>query len=87
MRLYVNGVQVGTATAASMPPSVTRARSYIGKSNWANEALYQGSMRDIRIWDVARTASQVQAGMTLGSVTGSQTGLVVCYPTGLTGQS
>ncbi|NBP24110.1 MAG: LamG domain-containing protein, partial [Proteobacteria bacterium] len=85
MRLYVNGVQVATATAASLPPSVARGRSYIGKSNWANEPLYQGSMRDLRIWDVARTAAQIQAGMTLGSVSGSQTGLVAAYATGTTG--
>jgi autotransporter-associated beta strand protein len=44
-------------------------------------------MRDIRIWDTARTAAQIQAGMTLGSITGAQTGLVACYPTGLTGES
>ncbi|NBQ96584.1 MAG: LamG domain-containing protein, partial [Betaproteobacteria bacterium] len=87
MRLYVNGVQVGTTTAASMPPSVTRARSYFGKSNWANEPLFQGAMRDIRIWDTARTAAQIQMGMTLGSIAGAQTGLVAAYATGTTGET
>ena len=86
MRLYVNGVQVATATAASLPPSVARGRAFFGRSNFLNEPLYQGSMRDLRIWDVARTQAQIQAGMALGSISGTTAGLVAAYATGLTGE-
>ncbi|NBP36731.1 MAG: LamG domain-containing protein, partial [Betaproteobacteria bacterium] len=85
MRVYIDGVQVGSTTGVNLPASIPRTRSYLGKSNWPNDPLFRGSMRDIRIWDVARTAAQIQLGMTQGSITGAQTGLVACYPTGLTG--
>ncbi|NCV61241.1 MAG: hypothetical protein EBW52_07565, partial [Betaproteobacteria bacterium] len=85
MRVYINGVEAGNTTGVNLPASIPRTRSYLGKSNWANDPLFRGSMRDIRIWDTARTAAQIQLGMTVGSITGAQTGLVACYPTGLNG--
>ena len=56
--IYVNGVSVKTGTSSCAPPGVTRTLNYIGKSNWA-DAYADGLYDDMRIWNVARTASQI----------------------------
>jgi hypothetical protein len=63
--IYVNGVAVATSTSPSfLPNNVTRVNNYIGKSNWAADALFKGQMRDLSIWKTALTPAQVAASMT-----------------------
>ncbi len=84
--LYINGQAVATGTATALPPTVNRTSALIGKSNWP-DALLDGSLGDVRIWNTARTQAQIQAGMAAGSITGPTTGLVAGYPFGSTGAS
>ena len=60
VRIYKNGqlLQSGATTA---PPSVWRTANYIGRSNWAADAYYQGDMDDFRIFNYALTANEVTA--------------------------
>ncbi|MFN6050718.1 MAG: LamG domain-containing protein, partial [Planctomycetia bacterium] len=63
--IYVNGVAVVTASNPGfIPNNVTRVNNYIGKSNWAADALFQGQMRDLSIWKTALTPAQVAGSMT-----------------------
>ena len=55
---YINGVQVATSSSTCVESSGTRTSNYIGRSNWADayaDAIYD----DFRIWNVARTATQI----------------------------
>jgi len=63
--IYVNGVVVATASNPGfIPNNVTRVNNFIGKSNWSENALFQGQMRDLSIWKTALTPAQVAASMT-----------------------
>ena len=85
LRLYVNGVQVATSTASALPSAVSRSSNFIGKSNWSADSLVDGALTDVRIWNIARTAAQIQANMSVGSIAGPTTGLVAAYLMGSTG--
>jgi hypothetical protein len=88
MKIYVNGVLVKSNTQTSiLARDQTRFSSFIGKSNWGSDALWNGRITDVRIWNVARTQAEIQAGMAIGSISGSAAGLTACYPMGSTGQS
>ncbi len=83
-RLFINGQMVASGKATALPPTVARANGFIGKSNWP-DALLDGSLADLRIWNVARTAAEIQGSMPPGSISGPTAGLVAAYPYGLTG--
>ncbi len=57
--LYKNGLPIQTGTITQTPAIVTRTSNYIGKSNWSADALYAGSMDDIRLYNYALTADNV----------------------------
>ncbi|MDX2001867.1 MAG: cadherin domain-containing protein [Chitinophagales bacterium] len=74
--IYWDGVPV--ASGATFDPTTTsRSNCYIGKSNWADE-YFDGRMKDIRIWDIARSQSEIQADMHR-DLTGSESGLKALY--------
>jgi hypothetical protein len=50
--VYKNGMLLETTTLA-LPNVVTRVNNFIGKSNWEADALYQGLMDDIRLYNYA----------------------------------
>ncbi|MEI6341389.1 MAG: LamG domain-containing protein [Verrucomicrobiota bacterium] len=83
-RLYVNGKVVASGTATSLPAVMSRTKAYLGKSNWA-DALLDGILGEVRIWNVARTEAEIQAAMAIGSITEPTTGLYAAYPFGATG--
>lgn len=85
MRLYVNGTQVATGTATGDVPVVNRTSNYLGKSNWSADALLNGAVADVRVWNTARTQAEIQNNMNVGSITGPTTGLVAAYAFGATG--
>ncbi|MEI6343427.1 MAG: LamG-like jellyroll fold domain-containing protein, partial [Verrucomicrobiota bacterium] len=82
LTIYVNGTSVatGTGTAAS---SLSR-RISIGRNFNGGNAI-NGHLADVRIWSVARSATEINASMPVGSVTGATTGLVAAWPFGATG--
>lgn len=75
--LYVDGVAVANATIW-LPNNVSRANCYIGKSNWAADAYLNGSIDEMRIWNVTRTQQEIKSYM-FKSVDAATTGLVAYY--------
>ncbi|HOK95941.1 MAG TPA: hypothetical protein PK052_09770 [Anaerohalosphaeraceae bacterium] len=57
-RLYKDGLQIATGTV-QIPNVVTRINNYIGKSNWAADAYYNGLLDEIRIYNYALTPDEV----------------------------
>ncbi len=76
--IYIDGVQAATGTISKPAAGLTRSLAYIGKSNWAGDALFKGRMAEVRIWSTPRTQAQIQALMHT-SATGSEGGLVRYY--------
>ena len=57
--IYVDGKPVVTGEVGIVA-DVVRTINYVGKSNSA-DGFFMGQMRDIRVWDTARTIAQIQA--------------------------
>lgn len=74
--LYVNGVQ--SATTASYSVGTGGTAFYIGKQYGGINEYTQGSIDEVRVWNTARTASQVKSGM-YGSVPVNSSNLVAYY--------
>ena len=87
VRLFVDGVEVATSTTTALPTTISRSTSYLGKSLWSVDALFDGSLAEVRLWNVARSQTQIQAGMVIGSVASGTTGLVADYQMGAAGGS
>ncbi len=58
LRIYVNGIEVGSSQSAQMATSLNDY--FIGKS-MDNTASFNGAIDELRIWKVARTQAQLQA--------------------------
>jgi hypothetical protein len=74
---YVNGVSVLTTTITA-PANVTRNSCFIGKSNYTGDPTSNMSFDEFRIWNYARTSSQILSSMNTELV-GNESGLVVYY--------
>ncbi|GBL36283.1 hypothetical protein EMGBS15_18780 [Filimonas sp.] len=78
--IYVNGIAAGSGSFPT-PANVTRTLNYVGRSNWGEggdpdaNAVYD----ELRIWNVARTQSEIQSAMSF-ELTGSESGLQVYFP-------
>lgn len=59
-RLYRNGVQVGQGTLSAGLSAARRNLSYIGRSNWAADAYYQGKLDEPAIAKRARSADWIK---------------------------
>ncbi|HXJ44824.1 MAG TPA: LamG-like jellyroll fold domain-containing protein, partial [Bryobacteraceae bacterium] len=75
-RLYVNGTLVRSG-AASAFTSVHPSGS-LGGSPQADYGNFQGQLDEVRIWNVARSQSQIQSNMTI-SLTGAEANLVTYF--------
>ncbi|MEE6274530.1 immunoglobulin-like domain-containing protein, partial [Georgenia sp. MJ206] len=64
-RLYLDGVQVGVNTGVTIKPGEigggTTAANYLGRSVYTADRYLAGSLRDVRIYDAALSASEVAA--------------------------
>jgi len=56
---FVDGSPMANGQCTTEPSSATRTSSYIGKSNWPGDPLYQGSMQDVRLYNRGLSASEV----------------------------
>ena len=61
--IYMNGNVVASGTVSTPLSVVARTNAYIGKSNWAADALFSGKMDEIRVWSYARSQTDIQATM------------------------
>ena len=75
--LYINGVSVASMTGATVN-SVTLTLNYIGRSNWASDGNFSGSIDEFRIWNYALSQAQIQASMN-APLQGSESGLILYY--------
>ena len=58
--IYVNGVARGTATM-TVATNVTRQYCYIGRSEWAGDGMFQGSIGAVLIYTRALSATEMLA--------------------------
>jgi hypothetical protein len=76
--IYINGIASGTANFP-IPANVIRNDNYIGRSNWGwGDPAPDASLDDLRIWNVAKTPSQIQAAMN-NELLGNETGLIAYF--------
>ena len=76
--IYINGVASGTASFPT-PANVIRNNNYIGRSNWGwGDPAPSATFDDLRIWSVAKTASQIVADMN-NELTGLESNLVAYF--------
>jgi hypothetical protein len=61
MRLYVNGVQVGTQTIAGPIATSTGALTIGGNTVWGE--FFTGRVDDLRVYNRARSQAEVQSDM------------------------
>lgn len=58
-KLYRDGAELASATTG-VPSNVTRSSGFIGKSNWAADALFEGRMWDVRLYNRPLSQEEVQ---------------------------
>jgi hypothetical protein len=58
-KAYINGVLINTTASSAKPDNITRTLNYIGKSNWATDGYYKGTMTAVQIYNRALTASEI----------------------------
>lgn len=75
--IYINGVAAGTATLPT-PVNITRNYCYIGKSNWNGDAYANAEFDELRIWNIARSQTDIQSDM-YTELAGNETGLIAYY--------
>jgi autotransporter-associated beta strand protein len=63
-RLYTNGVQVASGSITFAPSATSPNKSYLGKSQFAADPLFSGSLDDVQIADYAFTPAQIASLMT-----------------------
>lgn len=75
IKLYVDGIQVGTATAGFAGIAANNNAIRIGEDVTIGTAEYfNGKMDEIRIWNTARSVAEIQANMNT-CLSGTETGL------------
>jgi len=59
--MYLNGSLVGTNSSMTLTPASlgVTTNNYIGRSEWASDPYFNGSIDDLRLYDIALTSTQV----------------------------
>jgi autotransporter-associated beta strand protein len=63
-RLYTNGVLAASSSVTIVPSSFKPALNYLGKSQFAADPLFSGSLDEVQIADYAFSAAQISALLT-----------------------
>ena len=66
IRLYVDGAPVGTATPPVSLGGITQSHNWLGRSQYAQDPGFAGSIDEFRIYPTARTAAQISASESAG---------------------
>jgi ligand-binding sensor domain-containing protein/signal transduction histidine kinase/DNA-binding NarL/FixJ family response regulator len=76
MRLYLNGVLIGQNEYTGSFSAIWAGEgNYLGKSQWSTNKDFHGHLDEVRLWDIARTAEQINASM-FARLTGGEAHLV-----------
>ena len=75
--IYIDGKAVVSGTV-QVPLDISRNLCYIGLSNWAGDAYFDGRIEEMRIWNVARTADDIKRYM-FKDVAANAPGLISMY--------
>ncbi|GEM_PF-1397412 len=76
-RVYIDGV-LAASGIVHIPASTDRVNCYLGRSNWVDDAYFNGSMDEVSLWNRALSQAEVVSGMWNG-FTGAETGLLAYY--------
>lgn len=69
LRLYVDGVEVASAVDITTGPLARDGSDLIGRRNWCGDTSpFKGSIDELRIFDRALSASEIQAAFNAGTV-------------------
>jgi VCBS repeat-containing protein len=77
----VNGVAIRSGTLSAAPENVSRSSNFVGRSNWSSDAYFRGSIRDLKLYNTARSANEIGNDRTTAAVPSDST-LVAWYPLG-----
>ena len=77
LKIYINNVEVASLTSSGVANTNTEPLELGGTSTMAHSFL-NGSLDEVRIWNVARTATQIQSTY-LSELAGNESGLVANY--------
>jgi hypothetical protein len=66
MRLYIEGAPAGMATPPVSLGNITQAHNWLGRSQYAQDPEFQGSIDEFRIYPTARSAAQISASESAG---------------------
>jgi hypothetical protein len=66
MRLYIGGTSAGMATPPVSLSSITPSHNWLGRSQYAQDPEFAGSIDEFRIYPTARTAAQISASESAG---------------------
>jgi len=76
--LYRDG-QLLAPGPMNVPKTWPRTKNYVGRSNWAADGYFDGGMRELRVWNVARSQAEIQTTMN-EPLSGDEPGLVGYWP-------
>lgn len=79
VQIYWDGVLKKSGTQSALPTEMVRTNTWVGRSNWSGGAYFNGSIRDLKIWNDARSSAEVRSDMSL-SPSGSDNALAAWYP-------
>jgi hypothetical protein len=74
-KIFINGKEVVSKELTTIPANVNRTKCFIGKSNWASNSYFWGGMDDVRIWNRALPAQELNDQMDT-QLQGTESGLV-----------
>ncbi len=77
-KIYKNG-QLFQSGTCHLPNNVNRTINYIGRSNWGQDAYFDGQMAEFRLWNKARTEEEIKADLNK-RLTGQESGLALYLP-------
>ncbi|MBD2179955.1 LamG domain-containing protein [Aerosakkonema funiforme] len=77
-KIYKNGQLIQSGTCQT-PNNVNRTINYIGRSNWAADAYFDGQMAEFRLWNRVRTEAEIKADLNK-RLTGQESGLALYLP-------
>jgi len=75
---FIDGVSIGTIPVASAVSSTDRISLGQEWDNLTSSDFYNGELDELRVWNVARTQSEIQDNM-YTRLTGAESGLIGCY--------